>query len=69
MQMLCRHALRKKWLDVIAAAIKQGKARARQLEEIYWAKYQAAVTVTISGKVIDSKGKAFMPTRLEAKAC
>ena len=65
---ICRQALRRKWLDVVGAAVKQAKAKARQLEEVYWTKYRAAVTVTISGKVIDAKGKPFMPTRLEAKA-
>lgn len=65
---LCRQALRTKWLDLVAAAIQQGKARAKTLEQLYWEKYQAAVEVTTSGKVVDAKGKTFMPIDLEVSA-
>ena len=63
-----RRALRKKWLDLVAAAVQQGKEHARELEQLYWAKYQAAVTVTPSGKVVDAHGKSFMPIHVDAVA-
>ena len=50
------------------AAVKQGRLQARRLEQVYWEKYQAAVTVTASGRVMDANGKSFMPIQLEARA-
>lgn len=53
---------------MVAGAVNQAKAAARRLEEKYWTKHRAAVKVTLSGQVLDSNGKVFMPIRLNAKA-
>lgn len=64
----CRHALMQRWWNLKEAAVKQGRLQARRLEQVYWEKYQAAVTVTASGRVMDANGKSFMPIQLEARA-
>jgi len=59
-------ALRKRWLDLVAAAVVEGRRRAIEIEKLYWAKHQAAVRVTPSGKITDSQGKELMPIAISA---
>ena len=62
----CSRALRKKWLDLVSAAMGEGRKRAIEIEKLYWAKHQAAVRVTPSGKILDGQGKQLMPIAISA---
>jgi hypothetical protein len=59
-------ALRKRWIDLVSAAMEDGRRRAIEIEKLYWAKHQAAVRVTPSGKITDSQGKELMPIAINA---
>lgn len=59
-------ALRKRWIDLVSVAMVEGRRRAIETEKHYWAKHQAAVRVTPSGKITDSQGKELMPIAINA---